>query len=91
MYTISRTNSFKKALKRCIKRGLKISAFEEVVTILASTGALPATYRPHRLSAKFDYAWECHIESDWLLIWQQDDKNLTLLFIDTGTHSDIFE
>jgi len=90
MYTISRTNGFKKALKRCIKRGLNISAFEEVVTILASTGTLPAQYRPHRLNAKFDYAWECHIEPDWLLIWQQDDENLTLLFIDTGTHSDIF-
>lgn len=29
-------------------------------------------------------------ETDWLLLWQQDDKELVLLFLDTGTHSDLF-
>ena len=33
---------------------------------------------------------ECHIEPDWLLVWEQDDFRLTLLFLHTGTHSDIF-
>ncbi len=33
---------------------------------------------------------ECHIQPDWLLVWQQDDEQLTLLLIDTGTHSDLF-
>lgn len=27
---------------------------------------------------------------DWLLIWDQNDEELTLLFIDTGSHSDVF-
>ena len=35
-------------------------------------------------------AWECHIEPDWLLVWEQNDTELTLLMIETGTHSDIF-
>lgn len=90
MYTISRTSGFKKAVKRCIKRGLDINLLEEVIMLLATTGSLPQKYRPHRLSGKFQYAWECHIEPDWLLVWKQDDTNLTLLFINTGTHSDIF-
>lgn len=90
MYSISRTNSFKKALRRCLKRGLDMKAFETVVTILSEKGKLPQKYKPHRLNAKFNFAWECHIEPDWLLVWEQDDDNLTLLFIDTGTHSDIF-
>ena len=34
--------------------------------------------------------WECHIESDWLLVWIQENDTMTLLFLDTGTHSDIF-
>lgn len=90
MYTINRTNSFKKAFKKCVKRGFPVDSFEEVIEILRQTGALPPKYRPHKLSAKYDYAWECHITPDWLLLWHQNDTELTLLLVDTGTHSDIF-
>lgn len=90
MYTVSRTSSFKRSFKRCIKRGLDIKAFETVLNILIEKGSLPAEYRPHKLNSKYDFAWECHIEPDWLLLWKQDDNMLTLLLIDTGTHSDIF-
>lgn len=89
-YEITRTNAFKKAFKKCIKRGLNIKSFETCISILSTEGKLPSTYRPHKLSGKFDNVWECHIEPDWLLLWNQDDEQLTLLLIDTGTHSDIF-
>ena len=36
------------------------------------------------------YHRECHIEPNWLMTWQQDDYELTLLFLQTGTHVDIF-
>ena len=42
------------------------------------------------LSGKYEKVWECHIEPDWLLLWIQDDKVLTLLLVDTGSHSDLF-
>lgn len=91
MYKVVRTNQFRKAFKRCIKRGLDITIFEEVVNILITTGTVPAKYRPHKLNAKFNFAWECHIQPDWLFVWEQYDDTLTLIFIDTGTHSDIFK
>ena len=90
MYNISRTKGFKKALKLCAKRGLDISKVEYLIRKLAETGTVSPEYRPHKLSSKFNYAWECHIESDWLLVWEQDDEDLILLFVNTGTHSDIF-
>lgn len=90
MYTIDRTNSFKKTFKKCVKRGFPIESFEEVIEILRQTGTLPSKYYPHKLNAKYDFAWECHITSDWLLLWKQNDTELTLLLVDTGTHSDIF-
>ena len=31
-----------------------------------------------------------NLRPDWLLIWDQNDTELTLLLIDTGTHSDLF-
>lgn len=89
-YKITRTNAFKKAFKRCIKRGLNIEAFETCVNILSTTGSLPSQYNPHKLSGKYNKIWECHIESDWLLLWDQNDDDLILLLIDTGSHSDIF-
>lgn len=33
---------------------------------------------------------ECHITPDWLLIWEQNNKELILLLVDTGSHSDLF-
>ena len=32
--------------------------------------------------------WECRIEFDWLLVWDEDDTTVTLMR--TGTHDDIF-
>lgn len=90
MYKILRTNGFKKSFKRCLKRGFDINKFENVVGHLSETGMVPTEYRPHKLSAKFNYAWECHIAPDWLLIWEINDDELVLLLVDTGTHSDLF-
>lgn len=39
--TVDTTRKFDKALKKCIKRGLDLSKFKEVVKILSTTG----TYR----------------------------------------------
>lgn len=89
-YRVDTTNRFEKALKKCIKRGLDMEKFKDCVNILSSTGTLPAKYRPHKLSGTYPGAWECHIEPDWLLVWEQNDTELTLLMIDTGTHSDLF-
>lgn len=90
MYKIEYTKKFEKSLKLCQKRGYDMNLFRNVATILATNGCLPAKYHPHKLSGKYTDCWECHILSDWLLVWKQNDNELTLLFTDTGTHSDLF-
>jgi len=90
MYTIATTNQFEKELKLCKKRGFNMALLQKVVSFLAETGTLPSKYRPHKLSGNYENCWECHIKGDWLLIWLQNDNELTLLFINTGTHSDLF-
>jgi len=67
-----------------------MALLQKVVSLLAEAGTLPSKYRPHKLSGNYDNCWECHLKGDWLLIWLQNDKELTLLFINTGTHSDLF-
>ena len=83
MYSVDTTKRFDKDLKLCLKRGLDIQLIYDAIALLRTTGSLPAQYRPHKLS-------ECHLKPDWLLIWEQNDTELTLLFTGTGTHSDLF-
>lgn len=89
-YSIDYTSRFRKSLKKCVKRGLKPDLVEEVVSILSRDGMLPTKYKAHKLHGSYDGVWECHIAADWLLLWLQDDDKLTLLLLDTGTHSDLF-
>jgi mRNA interferase YafQ len=90
MYSIDTTKRFDKDLKLCLKRGLNIQFVYDAITILRSTGSLPAQYHPHKLSGNLDGIWECHIKPDWLMTWEQSDTQLTLLFLRTGSHSDLF-
>lgn len=91
MYTVDYTTQFKRAVKRCAKRGLDVNKIADLVDILREKGSLPGKYKPHKLSGfKGDRTWECHIEPNWLLVWEQNDMRLTLLMLDTGTHADLF-
>ena len=90
MYTIVATNKFKKDFKLCIKRGLNTDLIEEVIFELEKNGSLSSNYKPHLLKGNFKGFWECHIQPDWLLIWQQDDEIKLISLTRTGTHSDLF-
>jgi mRNA interferase YafQ len=90
MYSIEYTGYFLKQAKICKKRGYNMALLEETIQILSETGKLPAKYKPHKLTGNFAGCWECHIKSDWLLVWKQNDLKLVLLLTNTGTHSDIF-
>ena len=91
MYSIDYTNRFKKDLQRCQKRGLDINLVREAIVLLQQNGRLPASYRPHKLGGDRIGQWECHIKPDWLLVWEQNDMELRLLFLYTGIHSDLFK
>ena len=90
MYEVIYTGQLKRSLKLCARRGLNITDFTTVLDILQEKGELPAQYRPHKLQGKYKGCWECHINPDWLLIWQLDDRQLRLILVDTGSHSDLF-
>lgn len=90
MYKLEFSNTFKKDVKRAAKRGYNMLLLEKTIDLLQKTGTLPAKYKPHKLSGKYADCWECHIKPDWLMVWQQNDMELILLFLNTGTHSDLF-
>ena len=90
MYLVKYSKRFDKNLKLCKKRGLDMQLIFDAIQLLATNGSLPAKYRPHKLSGNMQGVWECHIDPDWLMTWEQNDTELTLLFLRTGTHSDLF-
>ena len=89
-YTVKISSRFKKDFRRCIKRGLDMKLITDAMDLLAATGKLPQQYHPHKLQGDMHGIWECHIQPDWLMTWEQNDRELTLLFLKTGTHSDLF-
>jgi mRNA interferase YafQ len=82
------TRRFERDLKRVKKRGKRLEKLKAVTDTLLSGQTLPPRYRVHQLSGNWQGFRECHVEPDWLLIWEQGEDFLILTR--TGTHSDLF-
>ncbi len=89
MRIVRRTSQFKKDVKRMGKRGKKFEEFKAVIKKLVEGEKLETKYRDHYLVGQYKGSRECHIESDWLLIYEPDEDELIL--IRTGTHADLFQ
>lgn len=89
MREILQTNRFKRDWKRMKKRGAQSSRLSSLLSLLVEDAPLPASYRPHKLSGEWSGYWECHIQPDWLLVYDLDDPG-ALTLVATGTHSDLF-
>jgi len=90
-YDLAVTAQFRKDYKLAKKRGLKMEALAETVTLLAKGEALPEKYRDHSLSGNWIGHRECHILPDWLLIYRIEENVLILTLTRTGTHSDLLD
>jgi len=90
MLTIRYSSQFKKDYKTIKKRGYDIRLLEEVLEMLSSKQPLPQKYRDHPLIGNYKNHRECHITTDWLLIYMINDNELFLELTRTGTHSDLF-
>lgn len=91
-YQVQYSSKFKRDLKKLIKQGKDIEKLLDVVDQLANKKELDLRYKNHFLMRDRHYknCKECHIEPDWLLIYQYHDNKLILLLISTGSHSECF-
>ncbi len=89
-YEVKPSNQFKKDVKSAQKRGYNINLLTDVIKTLANGETLDAKYRDHQLSGNYGFFRECHIQPDWLLIYEIEDDKLILYLSRTGTHSDLF-
>ena len=91
-YFIDCTSNFKKQYKKVLKQGKDINVFLTVLEKLANKKTLDLKYKDHSLinDKYYKNCRECHLESDWLLVYQYQDNKLVLLLINIGSHSNIF-
>ena len=89
MYTPVYTRQFEKDVKRCRRRGRALDKFKILARTLIAGQPLDPIHRDHRLVGSYVGRRDCHIESDWVLIYKIEGT--MIIFERTGTHSDLFK
>lgn len=86
------SGQFRRDFRLAVKCGFDSKKLETVVELLCREEPLPEIYHDHSLTTSRNYKGmrECHIQPDWLLIYQIVEETLILRLIRTGTHSDLF-
>ena len=91
MLRVVATSQYKKDFKKILRGNqYDIHKLEMVVEMLARQEQLPYKFKDHALSGNYSGLRECHIESDWLLVYKVIDDALILSLSRTGSHSDLF-
>ena len=88
MFTPVYTKQFARDVKKAQKRGKNLEKFKIIAKTLLHGETLDEIHRDHKLLGSYSGRRECHIESDWLLIYKTiEDK---IIFERMGSHSDLF-
>ena len=83
------TKQFSKDVKLAQRRGKNMEKLKLIARSLVADERLDPIHRDHKLIGDYAGRRECHIESDWLLIYRMQGN--TIAFERTGTHSDLFQ
>ena len=87
MKTVRRTAQFKRDVNRMQRQGKDLELKTVLESLVKGEGLAPQ-YRDHVLVGQYKGTRECHIEPDWLLIYELAESEIVL--IRTGSHSDSF-
>lgn len=89
-YEVKLTSQFKRDLKLARRQGKDIDKLFDVISTIAEGKKLDEKYRDHNLNGDYAGCRECHVEPDWLLIYEVMDQVLVLMLYRVGTHSELF-
>lgn len=90
MKTLEPTTKFKKDLKKYKNKPDQLEELKKVLNLLENGLPIPAVYYPHSLQGDYKDCMECHIQSDYLLIWF-DAENDIIKLVRLGSHSELFK
>ena len=91
MYKVVFSSQYKKSLRKISRSGIfPIKEIEKVINLLITGEILSPRYKDHGLNGELSGYRECHIKSDLLLIYKIENRELILILVDIGTHSQLF-
>ena len=82
------TRQFNRDIERMKRRGKNPEKLKIIIRSLISEEPLDPIHRDHKLIGNWQGRRECHVESDWLLVYKTEIDRI--MFERTGTHSDLF-
>ena len=88
MLTPAFTRQFDKDVKRMQRRAKNLEKLKTIIRSLIAEESLNPIFHDHKLIGNWKARRECHIESNWLLIYKIEENRI--IFERTGTHSDLF-
>ena len=90
MYNLRFTNKIQRNIKLMKERGKDLDKLTVVLKLLQNGEELPSKHKDHALTGNYIGCRECHIEPDWLLVYEIINEELIILLLTTGSHSDLF-
>lgn len=88
MKEIRMSSQFKKDFKRYRNDIDKVKALYRIVGYLERGEQIPSQFKPHMLKGELKGVMECHVESDYLLMWIDETTNIVRL-LRLGTHAEL--
>jgi mRNA interferase YafQ len=80
---------FRKDIEKLKLSGRRdIKKLRSVMNEIISSAKLSVVLRDHPLEGKWKGCRDCHIEGDWILIYEKTDD--MIIFYRTGSHSELF-
>ena len=89
MKTLQPTTQYRKDLKRYKHQPKKLTELAVLLKLIQNEQPIPAEYLPHPLYGRYSGCTECHIQGDFLLIWN-DPKSNVIELVRLGSHSELF-
>ncbi len=91
MYTILRTKSFEKDLKRVLKhKDFSPHKLADVIDLLTEGTKLDPKYKNHILRGNMSNVYDLHVQNDFVLLYEKDEEIRLIALIRLGSHSDLF-
>jgi len=87
---VKTTKQFEKDFRLMVKQGRNTEKLKAVMKRLADEESLDMRYKDHKLIGNLEGHRECHIEPNWLLLYRIKQNERAIIFVRTGSHSDIF-
>jgi mRNA interferase YafQ len=88
-YNVCTSKKYRKNYKKLLRSGKDLSKLLAIIDKLALGIPLEYKHHDHALKGNLKGRRECHIEPDWLLMYERNETELVLLLIATGNHCEV--